>query len=231
MDELIGEDAKQHRKVRRLVRYAVLLLTVLTLVSVTGAVYATWQSDLARARQLVATSAVSQSADAELSVLLAAEAVSTTWRWGHTVLPEAENQLHRSILASRVKITLSADVWSVSWSPDGNRIATGNDDKTATIWDVRTSRVLFTLRGHIGTVWSVAWSPDGKRLATGSEDRTAKIWDAETGKELITLRGSGDAHVAWSPDGMRLATESAESTIRTTTVWKRDERPETADSG
>ena len=73
---------------------------------------------------------------------------------------------------------------SVSFSPDGTRIVTGSDDKTAKVWDARTGTPLLDLKGHTGEVTSVSFSPDGTRIVTGSEDKTAKVWDARTGQEL-----------------------------------------------
>ena len=68
-------------------------------------------------------------------------------------------------------------VRSLSWSPDGTRLATGSADGTAKVWDAAGGRELLTLTGHAGEV-IVSWSPDGTRLATGGEDGTAKVWDA-----------------------------------------------------
>jgi dipeptidyl aminopeptidase/acylaminoacyl peptidase len=119
----------------------------------------------------------------------------------------------------------------VSWSPDGNRLATGSWDGTAKVWDVTGGRELAALKGHTSGLpsvsWSphgsgvssVSWSPDGKRLATGSWDGTAKVWDVAGGRELATLKGhtSGLTSVSWSPDGNRLTTESADGTAK---VWE-----------
>ena len=55
---------------------------------------------------------------------------------------------------------------SVAISPDGNKIATGDFNKTAKIWDVETSRVLFTIAGATD---DLTFSPDGGILA-GSDD-------------------------------------------------------------
>ena len=68
-------------------------------------------------------------------------------------------------------------VWSVAFSPDGQRIVSGSDDKTVKIWDANNGKELKTLTGHY-TVWSVAFSPDGQRIVSGSRDNTLKIWDA-----------------------------------------------------
>jgi len=94
------------------------------------------EADVARARQFLTISVSNESTDPELSVLFAAQAVGATWRWDRLVLPEAEYELHRTIMASHVKLTLrghSSSVTSVAWSPDGKRLGTLSDDKTAKV--------------------------------------------------------------------------------------------------
>ncbi|KAK4202864.1 WD40-repeat-containing domain protein [Triangularia verruculosa] len=72
-------------------------------------------------------------------------------------------------------------VWSVAFSLDGQRVASGSGDKTIKIWDTVSGTCTQTLEGHGGSVWSVAFSPDGQRVASGSGDKTIKIWDAVSG--------------------------------------------------
>ena len=62
------------------------------------------------------------------------------------------------------------EVMTVSWSPDGTRIASGGKDHTVRLWEARTGTQLLVLRGHATDVRSVAWSPDGLALASGSSD-------------------------------------------------------------
>src|SRR5438874_2669241 len=54
---------------------------------------------------------------------------------------------------------------SVAWSPDGELLASGADDKTLWLWNPTTGALL---HGHTSSINSVAWSPTGEMLASGS---------------------------------------------------------------
>ncbi|GAB4300702.1 MAG: hypothetical protein Fur0025_40530 [Oscillatoriaceae cyanobacterium] len=105
-------------------------------------------------------------------------------------------------------------VLSVSFSPDGNTLATASDDGTARLWDLSGNQI-GELRGHQDWVRSVNFSPDGNTLATASDDRTARLWDL-SGNQIGELRGHQDwvRSVCFSPDGNTLATASDDRTAR-----------------
>jgi WD domain, G-beta repeat len=73
---------------------------------------------------------------------------------------------------------------SAAYSPDGTRIVTASDDKTARIWDARTGAQLAGLSGHGDRLDSAAYSPDGTRIVTASGDRTARVWDARVPADI-----------------------------------------------
>ncbi|KAF3763158.1 hypothetical protein M406DRAFT_84049 [Cryphonectria parasitica EP155] len=112
----------------------------------------------------------------------------------------------------------SARVSSIAFSPDGQHIASGSDDRTIKIWNAESGACISTLEGHSDWVRCIAFSPDGQHIASGSDDGTIKIWNAESGACISTLEG----HSAWvrciafSPDGQHIASGSDDGTIK---IW------------
>jgi WD40 repeat protein/predicted Ser/Thr protein kinase len=119
-------------------------------------------------------------------------------------------------------------LWGFTFSPDGTRLVSGGEDRTARLWDSATGALLATCRGHASKILGVAFSPDGARLVTASSDGTVRQWDAATGREVEAPydRHSGEvAAAAYSPDGQWVASAGTDRTIR---VWRATGRQDVA---
>lgn len=50
-----------------------------------------------------------------------------------------------------------------AWHPDGRTFATGNQDKTCRVWDIRNlSKPVAVLKGNLGATRSIRFSADGQ---------------------------------------------------------------------
>jgi WD40 repeat protein/predicted Ser/Thr protein kinase len=119
-------------------------------------------------------------------------------------------------------------IWALTFSPDGTRLASAGDDRTACLWDAATGALLATCRGHTSKVLSVAFSPDGARLVTASADGTVRQWKAGTGRKVEAPydRHSGEVAAAvYSPDGQWVASAGSDRTVR---VWRATDRQDVA---
>jgi WD40 repeat protein len=109
-------------------------------------------------------------------------------------------------------------VSSIAFSPDGNRIVSGFNDKSMRVWDTRTGEQVTAVQRHTDWVTSVAFSPDGNRIVSGSKDNSVHVWDAKTGERVMELQGHTGVvdSVAFSPDGNRIVSGSWDNSVR---VW------------
>lgn len=157
-------------------------------------------SRLATSRELAAASISNLEVDPERSILLALKAVDTTHTVDQTVLPEAEDALHRAVLASRAQLTLGPgeeQVVRAVFSPDGSQIAT-RAVGSVRVWNAKTGKELFQipmtpppleLRLRAARGWdNVVYSSDGSQLASIDPDLLdksfvwAKVFDTRSGK-------------------------------------------------
>lgn len=112
-------------------------------------------------------------------------------------------------------------ITSLSFAPDGKRLASGGNDNIARIWSVPDGKELHKFHGGPG-LWvdGVAFSPSGDKLAYGAlltEDAKGGMFsvkggrvvvrNAETGEEIRAYEAHTQpvAALAYSPDGKSLA--------------------------
>lgn len=96
----------------------------------------------------------------------------------------------------------SQAVTCATFTPDGNQLATGSNDKTARLW-TRKGALVRTFTGHRLKILTLAISPDGRWLATGSHDRSIMIWNLKDQQAqpiiIAAAHGGPVMSIAFSP--------------------------------
>jgi serine/threonine protein kinase/WD40 repeat protein len=138
------------------------------------------------------------------------------WEWRYLW------QLTRSS-ASMTLTNRPARGFSLSFSPDGTRLAVGWFDGRVELWDVPGRRLLRVLTKGSSRPGRVAFSPVRNLLAATSGSRAVTLYDLESGRESILWRvpddGSWDVRdLTFSGDGSRVAIYAA-SARRFDAAW------------
>lgn len=71
------------------------------------------------------------------------------------------------------------EVRTIAWSPDGEMVAVGGDDRLTYLRRAETGELIRAFAGHNDSVVSAAFSPDGLRLVTTALDDEARVWDVD----------------------------------------------------
>lgn len=119
-----------------------------------------------------------------------------------------------------------SDMFSATYSPDGDRIVIACRDGSVQIWGKDKTNIYKeiqegNLKGHKHSVYFAQYSPSGKYIITASGDGTVKLWDSVTFQEIPngTLSGhTNGVHTAYfSKNEKYIVTASKDNTVK---VWK-----------
>ncbi|KAK1266743.1 Protein SPA1-RELATED 3 [Acorus gramineus] len=100
-------------------------------------------------------------------------------------------------------------------------VASGSDDGTAKLWDLRQRGAVQTLNDKF-QITGVAFSDASDKIFTGGIDNDIKVWDLRRNEVTMTLQGHTDTITGMqlSPDGSYLLTNAMDNSLR---IW--DMRP------
>ena len=215
----VEREAVVERRSRRRLQALAAVMSVAAVVAVGLSLFAFQQQQLASGRELAAAAVSVVDADPELSILLARRAVETTRGADGTVLPEAEEALHRAVVASRVvdRFQVEQTDGSVDWSPDGALFLVagtgpvsepGASAAPATVWvyDRASGDLVRSWAAQSAGVSDALFSPLGTYIATAGADGTVMLWDG-SGAAVQTLVGpeASVADMSFSADEKLLA--------------------------
>jgi WD40 repeat protein/DNA-binding SARP family transcriptional activator len=228
-------DAALERNAVNRLRALVGVLAVAALVAGGLTVFAFGQTDrlaeqvrITTARGLAAASVANLDVDPQRSILLALEAIATTRDADGSVLPEAEEALHRAVSTSRAILRVDDIGGAVAWSPAGNLFVTEGPEDSGVIdlRDADTGESVRSFHGHDADVNQVDFNHDGAVLATVGDDGAARAWDPATGTPLWAVEGEGEVHgpsfsadgsvfaAAWADEGLVRVVEAATGAVR-----------------
>jgi len=112
----------------------------------------------------------------------------------------------------------TGSVLELAFSPDGRRLAHGNQDASVHFWDLRKGSEL-EMHGYATKVRELAWSADGRWLATGG-GATATCWDfhragGPAGSRPVELARHHErlTALAFQPGGELLATAARDGLV------------------
>ena len=108
-------------------------------------------------------------------------------------------------------------VESVTFSFDGNTIASGCCDGTINLWRRKKDRgnqQYARASRFRGPSRHLAFSPDGSQIASGN-GISVRVWNTEKGNEILSLPGTTQC-LAFSPNGRRLAVSDTNKILR---IW------------
>jgi WD40 repeat protein len=108
-------------------------------------------------------------------------------------------------------------VWSVSFSPDGQRLATASSDEVVSLWDIATGRQLAEFAGHAGGATDVVYLADGVTLVAVDRSGNLHLWDARSGRRLTEpwpAHEGASWRIALHPDGKQFSTSGDDGRVK-----------------
>ena len=107
-------------------------------------------------------------------------------------------------------------VTGVALLPDSSLLASVDNNKTISLWEVATGERKTSIQWGTQDVSSIGFSPDGETMVSSGVH--VSLWDARTGQARISLTDQlGFSYAVFSGDGRRLAAAGPEHSIY---VWE-----------
>jgi guanine nucleotide-binding protein G(I)/G(S)/G(T) subunit beta-1 len=117
-----------------------------------------------------------------------------------------------------LRIIQMSSLLIVRFFPNGDAFATGSDDASCKLYDLRADRELNTYAhdNSLCGITSVGFSKSGRVLFAGYDDYNVNIWDTLKGERVGVLAGHDNriSCLGVSDDGIALCTGSWDSLLK-----------------
>ncbi|MBL9134416.1 MAG: TIR domain-containing protein [Verrucomicrobiales bacterium] len=219
LDEIIGEEVRQHHRTMRWARGVGLALLGVAAAAILAGVLALQAKrmvkPLTRERETQAAEQANQAISArlaaqanelaathqELAILLAVEAVRA--------LPNAasERALRSALFEVITPVTrfdhgTDSSCYAV-FHPDGNRVLTYGTPMVR-LRDALSGTVQMEFRGHTNDVTEARFDRDGRRLCTSEAVGEIRLWETDTGRVLASIPKQRPGTTLLSPNATRM---------------------------
>lgn len=107
-------------------------------------------------------------------------------------------------------------VYTMAWSPSGDRIASAGRSSDFQVWDAASGNKIMTITTSANQIYGLVWSPDSQYIADVGDTGGVQLWAASTGASVATFKEAPLTidTLAWSPDSTRLALACGDGTVR-----------------
>jgi WD40 repeat protein len=98
-----------------------------------------------------------------------------------------------------------SDINVTRWHPSNSIMATGSDDCTVRLWDIKTAKSVSSYKKFDNNIYNIEFSPDGFEMSVSGLANYIDIWDIRTGKISKRIKykyyDKSIKNLAYSPDG------------------------------
>lgn len=121
-------------------------------------------------------------------------------------------------LKNRAKFRLKGhfgSIYSLAFTPDGLKLASGGEDGKVRIWDIEKRKIIDEFKPDNESIFALEYSRDGRILAVRTQGETVLLRNQKTGKDILRLKEQGlnVETLAFSPDNKSFATNLAHESI------------------